>query len=209
MPSWIFHKLIARWWPHFILCSPCVCTCCSFCQEHPAPQISLWQTSTHPARFSSVITSSRESSLTAHSNPGLPAGSQGFFSWPLADSLAVSAPCCTLRSGTGSYSPLHPPCPDQYPTCVMNSKTVLVNESRISGINEAIQGCGQELRCWNQPAWVHLPFSTTYRLCDLGSFLGFSGSQSSQRLGELERSWPGSTQAFSSSSEYFFNPSWF
>ena len=118
--------------------------------------------------------------------------------------LAVSAPCCTLRSGTGSYSPLHPPCPDQYPTCVMNSKTVLVNESRISGINEAIQGCDQELRCWNQPAWVHLPFSTTYRLCDLGSFLGFSGSQSSQRLGELERSWPGSTQAFSSSSEYFF-----
>lgn len=68
----------------------CVCTCCSLGQDCPSPQISLWQTSTHPARFSSVITSSREPSLTAHPNPGPHIEGQVFSCDNLDDSLAVS-----------------------------------------------------------------------------------------------------------------------
>ena len=86
----------------------------------------------------------------------------------------------------------------------MNSKQCWVNESRISCINEAVQGCGQGLRCWSQPAWVQLPFSTTYRLCGFRHFLWLLWVSVIWKAGESERSWPGSIQEFSSSSEYFF-----
>ena len=123
LPSWIFHKLIAQWWPHFISCSPSVCLHMLFLLPG-AP----FPSNLSRANFNSSCKVQLSNHLlqgVIHSNPGLHAESQGFFSWPLEDSLAVSAPCCTLRSGTRSYSPLYPPCPDWYPTCYYELKTVL------------------------------------------------------------------------------------